>query len=241
MPILAGFTSNEGAYMLKFSPLNFSLENTSHIGWEELLQVVRLAIPGAPKEAVQIVAQRYSQERQDEGRYLWAMDQTTGDRHFVCPVAEVAGREAEAGSPVYTYYFTHRSPGLSLPEWMGVPHGSEVPYLFGTLASMWGANYTLTEAETGLSRRVMRYWAEFARSGNPTGSEGSKEQWPLYNSKEQNFVRISTEPPQAKGTSPAQHCGFLASLLKETPSPTAEIHRTADPSRKKEHEEEKEN
>ncbi|XP_044839935.1 acetylcholinesterase-like [Mauremys mutica] len=241
MPILAGFTSNEGAYLLKFSPLNFSLENTSQIGWEELLQVVRLAMPEAPEEAVQIVARRYSQERQDEARYLWAMDQTTGDHLFVCPVAKVAGQEAEAGSPVYTYYFTHRIPGLSLPEWMGVPHGSEVPYLFGSLAFLWGANYTLTEAETGLRRRVMRYWAEFARSGNPTGSEGSQEQWPLYNSKEQNFVRISTEPPQTKGTSPTQHCGFLASLLKEKPSPTAETHRTADPSRKKEHEEEKEN
>ncbi|TFJ96991.1 AP-2 complex subunit alpha-2-like [Platysternon megacephalum] len=76
---------------------------------------------------------------------------------------------------------------------------------------------------------------------NPTGSEGSEEQWPLYNSKEQNFVHINTEPPQVKGTSPAQHCCFLASLLKEKPSPTAETHRTADPSRKKEHEEEKEN
>uniref|UniRef100_A0A8C3T3P2 Carboxylic ester hydrolase n=1 Tax=Chelydra serpentina TaxID=8475 RepID=A0A8C3T3P2_CHESE len=241
MPILAGFTANEGSFMVKFSPLDFSLENTSLIGWEELLQVVRLAVPGAPEEAVQIMARRYSQERQDEERYLWAMDQITGDHLFVCPVVEMAGQEMEASSPVYTYYFTHRSPVLSFPDWMGVPHGSEVPYLFGTLASMGGTNYTVTEAETGLSRRVMRYWVEFARSGNPTGSEGSEEQWPLYNSMEQNFVRISTEPLQVKGTSPARHCGFLASLLKEKPSPTAETHRTAEPSSKKEHEEEKQN
>ncbi|XP_038226970.2 acetylcholinesterase-like [Dermochelys coriacea] len=167
MPILTGFTPSEGSYMLKLSPLDFSLENISHIGWEELLQVVRLSVPGAPEEAIQIVARRYSQERQDEARYLWAMDQTTGDHLFVSPVAEMAGREAEAGSPVYTYYFTHSSPGSSLPEWMGVTHSSEVPYLFGTLVAMWGANYTLTEAETGLSRRVMQYWAEFASKGSP--------------------------------------------------------------------------
>ncbi|XP_067386182.1 acetylcholinesterase-like [Emydura macquarii macquarii] len=241
IPILTGITTNEGAYILKYSGLDFSLENTSHVGWENLLQVVRFTVPGAPEEAVRAVAQRYSQERQDGSQYLWAMDQTTGDHLFVCPVAEVAGREAEAGSPVYAYYFTHRSSSLSSPEWMGVPHGFDVPYLFSTLTSMRHSNHTPTEAEAGLSRRMMRYWAEFARTGNPIEAGNSGEQWPPYNSTEQNFVRISTEPLQVEGTSPAHHCGFLASLLRETPSPTAGTHGITEPSREKEPEEKKEN
>ncbi|CAM4560825.1 unnamed protein product, partial [Lepidochelys kempii] len=78
---------------------------------------------------------------------------------------EVAGREAEAGNPVYAYYFTHRSSGLSSPEWTGVPHSSDLLFTFGTLVSVRGANHTHTEAEVGLSRRVMQYWSEFARCG----------------------------------------------------------------------------
>ncbi|XP_075770046.1 cholinesterase-like isoform X2 [Pelodiscus sinensis] len=238
LPILTGVTANEGTFLLKFSPLNFSLANTSAIGWEHLLQMVRLLAPGAPEEAIQAVAQRYSQERQDDTRYLWAMGHTTGDHSFVCPAAEVAGREADAGWPVYVYYFTHRSHVLPMPEWMGVPHGAEVPYLFGTLASLRGANYTLPEADVALSRKLMRYWAEFARSGSPTGPGSAKEQWPRYKSTEQNFLRISTEPPQLEGTSPARLCGFLMSLLKEKPSPIAETHGSAEPSKEKAHEEE---
>uniref|UniRef100_A0A8C8RJN5 Carboxylic ester hydrolase n=1 Tax=Pelusios castaneus TaxID=367368 RepID=A0A8C8RJN5_9SAUR len=237
-PILTGVTTNEGGMVLKFSALPFSLENT-HVGWEEFLQLVRLTVPEAPEEVVQAMARRYSQERQDGTQYLRIMDQTIGDHLFVCPVAEMAGRGVEAGNPVYAYYFTHRSSSLPSPEWKGVPHGAEVPYVFGTLASMGGANHTHTEAEVGLSLRVMRYWAEFARNGNPIGS-GAKEQWPLYNSTEQNFIRLNTEPLQVEEMSPAQHCSFLASLLKEKPRPTAKTHRTTESSREKAHKEEKE-
>uniref|UniRef100_A0A674JEQ1 Carboxylesterase type B domain-containing protein n=1 Tax=Terrapene triunguis TaxID=2587831 RepID=A0A674JEQ1_9SAUR len=167
IPIAAGFTANEGSYILYFAAPSFNLENASSIGWEELLQMVRLIVPGAPEEAVQAVARRYSQEgeKQGEARYRWAMEQIFGDYLFVCPVAEMAGQEAEAGSPVYTYYFTHRTSGLSTPEWTGVPHGAELPYVFGTLASVGGANHTHTEAELVLSRSVMQYVAEFARRG----------------------------------------------------------------------------
>uniref|UniRef100_A0A8C3XUS2 Carboxylesterase type B domain-containing protein n=1 Tax=Chelydra serpentina TaxID=8475 RepID=A0A8C3XUS2_CHESE len=157
MPIVAGFTANEGSYILLFAAPRFNLENASSIGWEEVLQMVRLIAPGAPEEAVQAVALRYSQdgEEQGEARYRWVMEQILGDYFIVCPVAEMARREAKAGSPVYTYHFAHRTSGLSTPEWMGVPQGSEVPYLFGTLASVGGGNHT--EAEEALSRKVMHY------------------------------------------------------------------------------------
>ncbi|KAG6923673.1 acetylcholinesterase (Cartwright blood group), partial [Chelydra serpentina] len=215
IPVGAGFTANEGSYILIFGAPSLKLENASSIGWEELLQVVRLMVPGAPEDAVQAVAQRYSQEgeRQGEARYRWAMDQIVGDYLYVCPIAEVVNREAEAGSPVYTYYFAHRTSSLSTPEWTGVPHSSEVPYVFGTLAFMGDANHTHTEAEAAMSHKSMRYLAEFARSGTPLGMGASGKQWPPYDPTKQNFERISMEPPQVEKMSPTRHCDFLASLL----------------------------
>uniref|UniRef100_A0A8C3HIR5 Carboxylesterase type B domain-containing protein n=1 Tax=Chrysemys picta bellii TaxID=8478 RepID=A0A8C3HIR5_CHRPI len=203
-------------------PLN--LENASSIGWEQLLQVVRLIVPEALEEAVLAVAQQYSQEGQGQGeaRYRWAMDQILGDYFIVCPVAEMAGREVETGSPVYAYDFAHRSSGLSMPEWTGLPHGSELPYLFGTLASVEGANYTHMEAEAGLSRRVMRYWVEFTRSGIPTGEGSKREQWPLYNPIKQNFFCIGLESSEVAEMPLKQRCSILASLLAEKLSPTGE-------------------
>ncbi|XP_077689636.1 LOW QUALITY PROTEIN: acetylcholinesterase-like [Eretmochelys imbricata] len=215
IPIGAGFTANEGSYILIFGAPGLNLENASSIGWEELLQVVRLMVPGAPEEAVRAVALWYSQEGkgQGEARYRWAMDQITGDYLFVCPVAELASREAEPGNPVYAYYFTHRTSSLSTPEWRGVPHGSAFPYVFGTLASVGGANHTHTEAEVALSHMGMRHFAEFASSGTPLGLRDRGKQWPRYDPTKQNFEHISMEPPKVEKISPARRCGFLESML----------------------------
>lgn len=52
---------------------------------------------------------------------------------------------------------------------------------------------------------------------NPSGSNTSEVQWPVYNATEQNFFRISAEVPQVLQTSPAQYCDFLAmQFLNET-------------------------
>ncbi|EMP40921.1 Acetylcholinesterase [Chelonia mydas] len=167
MPILTGINANEGSCIVIYAGSRFNVENASSISWDELLQVVRMIVPEAPEEAVRAVALRYSQEEKGRGeaRYRWAMDQILGDYFIVCPVAEMAGREVETGSPVYAYYFTHHSSGLSTPGWTGVPQGSELPYLFRTLASVGGASHTPTEAEGGLSRRVMQYFAVYPWSG----------------------------------------------------------------------------
>ncbi|XP_065271989.1 acetylcholinesterase-like [Emys orbicularis] len=167
IPIAAGFTANEGSYILLIRAPTLYLENASNVGMEELLQVLKLMVPGAPEEAVQAVAQWYSQEgeKQGEAQYRWAMEQIVGDYAVVCPVAEVARQEAEAGNPVFTYRFDQRPSGLSTAEWAGVPHGSELPYQFGTLWSLAGANSTHTEAEEVLSRTVMKWNGEFARTG----------------------------------------------------------------------------
>ena len=44
------------------------------------------------------------------------------------------------------------------PEWMGVLHGYEIPYVFG-VPLRDGQNYTV--AERGLARRWMKYYGNF--------------------------------------------------------------------------------
>ncbi|KAG6923670.1 hypothetical protein G0U57_019890, partial [Chelydra serpentina] len=222
IPVAVGFTSNEGSYILYFAAPSVSLENASSIGWEELLQMVRLVVPGVPEEAVQTIARWYIQEGEEQGeaRYRWAMEKIAGDYVVVCPVLEMARQEAEAGNPVYTYHFAHRSSGLSAPEWTGAPHGSELPYEFGTLASVVGSNHT--EAEVELSRRVLQYAVAYAWSGKPMVGEGSEKKWPSYDPAKQNFERVSLQPPKAEKAPPASRCEFLASLLSKKPKALGE-------------------
>ena len=48
---------------------------------------------------------------------------------------------------------------------MGAFHGSEVPFV-------WGAEFELTgAAEVALSKKMVRYWSNFAKSGSPNGEK----------------------------------------------------------------------
>lgn len=63
---------------------------------------------------------------------------------------------------VYVYLFDHRASNIAWPEWMGVIHGYEIEFVFG-LPLEKRLNYT--QEEEKLSRRMMKYWANFARTG----------------------------------------------------------------------------
>ncbi|XP_075769733.1 acetylcholinesterase-like [Pelodiscus sinensis] len=215
-PVLTGVTAAEGAMFLAFGAPGFSLANSSLIGGEELAAAVRFMVPGLPERCVHAAAQRYSREGKERGsaRHRWAATQAAGDFLFLCPMAQLAGQLAAAGTPAYVYVFAHRPAGSPWPRWMGAVHTAELPYVFGTLAAVGGANHTDPEAEAALSRRVMRYWAEFARSGSPTGTDTTKKHWPRYNTTEQNFLRIGRNESRVRGPLPTQHCNFWARLEK---------------------------
>ncbi|XP_060095199.1 cholinesterase-like isoform X2 [Heteronotia binoei] len=215
-PLMIGATSDEGSLLIFYA----SHLPTGLLTWEQLLEVLNGTISNATEDFIQSIARRYSEvEPEGPARYRSALSQAWGDYLFLCPANKIVTEAAKAGNPVYAYTFTHRSNGSVWPEWMGSTHGYEIPYLFGTLTLLLGTNGTHTEAELELIPRVMRYWAEFARSGNPTPSEVGEAQWPLYNPAEQNFFRISTEPPQVMKPSPAQHCSFWTALAPEALKP----------------------
>jgi acetylcholinesterase len=71
-------------------------------------------------------------------------------------------RYAETGNYVYYYYFTHRSTVHHWPTWTGVMHADEINYVFGEPLDP-ARKYAQNEIE--LSRLMMRYWANFAKTG----------------------------------------------------------------------------
>ncbi|XP_048345612.1 acetylcholinesterase-like isoform X2 [Sphaerodactylus townsendi] len=217
-PIMIGTTSDEGSVFIFYASPLLCTSSECLLTWEKLLEGLKLGVRNATNDTIQAIARGYSgAEPKGPAQNRSALSQAWGDYFFVCPANEVATETVKTGSPVYAYTFTHHSNGSVWPEWMGSCHGSELPYLFGTLTLLPGTNKTHTKAELELIPRVMRYWAEFARSGNPTPSEVGEAKWPLYNPAEQNFFRISTEPPQVMKPSPAQHCNFWKAPSPDQP------------------------
>ena len=90
------------------------------------------------------------------------MDRFTGDWQFTCPVVDFANRYAETGNIVHMYYFSQRASVSPWPTWSGALHGDEVPFVFGIPLN---PSKDYKEDEVRLSKEMMAYWANFAKTG----------------------------------------------------------------------------
>lgn len=66
-------------------------------------------------------------------------------------------------NPSYVYYFSRQLPG----DEEGAFHSAELWYMFGTLRRCWRP---LTEEDAQLSERMLAYWTNFMKFGNPNGT-----------------------------------------------------------------------
>ncbi|KAM6177073.1 LOW QUALITY PROTEIN: carboxylesterase 5A [Erethizon dorsatum] len=113
-----------------------------------------------------------------------------GDVFFVVPGLVTARYHRDAGAPVYFYEFQHRPHCFedTKPAFVKADHSDEICFVFGgaflmgDIVMFEGA----TKEEKLLSRKMMRYWANFARSGNPNGND--LPLWPAYNHTEQYLM-----------------------------------------------------
>ena len=90
------------------------------------------------------------------------MDRFTGDWQFTCPVVEFAHRYAETGNNVYMYYFSQRASNSPWPLWTGAMHADEIAFVFGFPLNR---SRGYDEAEIRLAKKMMTYWANFAKTG----------------------------------------------------------------------------
>ncbi|XP_046283042.1 acetylcholinesterase isoform X5 [Marmota monax] len=137
-----------------------------------------------------------------------------GDFHGL----QLAGRLAAQGARVYAYIFEHRASTLSWPLWMGVPHGYEIEFIFG-LPLDPSLNYTVQERI--FAQRLMRYWTNFARTGDPNDPRNTKgPQWPPYTAGAQQYVSLNLRPLEVRRGLRAQACAFWNRFLPKLLSAT---------------------
>ncbi|XP_062968300.1 carboxylesterase 4A [Cynocephalus volans] len=187
VPYLLGVNNLEFSwvlpYLMKF-PLNRRMmrrEIVSKLLWSAstLLNIT--------KEQVPLVLEEYLS---DIDEHDWKMLRNhmmdlAGDATFVYSTLQTARYHRDAGLPVYLYEFEHhtRTGIIVKPRTDGADHGDEIHFIFGSPFSKGPS----TGEEKALSLRMMKYWANFARTGNPNG--GKLPCWPRYD-KDEKYLQL---------------------------------------------------
>nr|XP_005299261.1 cholinesterase [Chrysemys picta bellii] len=205
--LLVGVNKDEGTSFLVYGAPGFSKDNDSQINKTEFQVGLSESFPEASELGVESIIFHYTdwEDEQNPDNYRDAMDDIIGDYNIICPVMEFTKFFAQLGNNVFFYFFEHRSSKLAWPEWMGVMHGYEIEFIFG-LPLERRVNYT--KAEEILSRSILRYWASFAKTGTPNGTQINGTRWPIFTTTEQKYLTLNTEASKIYTKLRAQQCRF---------------------------------
>ncbi|KAG7445246.1 esterase 1 [Guyanagaster necrorhizus] len=108
----------------------------------------------------------------------------TGDLMFDSQRRHWIQTASDAGVKVFGYRFTQRL--STVPAELGVPHGSEVPFVYGALGSL-----NQTASANALSIMMIDYWVSFATSLDPNDGHGtSRPTWPQYTPSRQVLMQL---------------------------------------------------
>ncbi|GAB6020561.1 Acetylcholinesterase [Chamberlinius hualienensis] len=222
-PVLLGSNTEEGSYFIIYYLTElFKKEENIYVSREDFVDAVKKLFPSHNQIAQQAVTFEYTDwlNPDDPVRNRDNIDKMVGDYHFTCNVNEFAYRYAQTGNNVYMYYFTHRSTRNPWPKWMGVMHGDEVNFVFGEPLNM-SKQYQMAEVE--FSRTMMRYWANFAKTGNPSLSpdgQWTETYWPVHTSYGREYLTLNPNST-ATGKGPRlKNCAFWKKYIPQLSAAT---------------------
>lgn len=172
VPILVGYNSDEGlSFSREKTPEEYRDNVRKRFGpfADRLLAAYPAGPAGVPKTARDLMRDAAF------GWHTWAW-------------ARLAARNGQ--SKVFYYYFDQhpeREPGSSQAD-HGMPHGVDVPYVFGTLDR---SDPKLTAGDWAISETVSTYWTHFARHGDPNGP--GVPAWPRFTESDRRVMYFRNE------------------------------------------------
>ncbi|XP_028635090.1 acylcarnitine hydrolase-like [Grammomys surdaster] len=193
VPSIIGVNNDEFGYKLpKYLGYLQGIENITRQKLPAFLNFTTSQLK-LPPQSDDLLMEEYMGDTQDPETLKIQYKEMIADYLFVMPALQVAQFQCSHAS-VYFYEFQHRPSYIKEPNAQDVKadHGDEIAFVFGYL---WGMKHDFTEEEKLLNKRMMKYWANFARQRNPN-SEGLPH-WPKMNQNEQ-YLQLNTQPTVAQ-------------------------------------------
>lgn len=185
VPFMTGVNNDEGGWILVsfFAPQNW----TEGLDREFVLNMVSFFYPD-PKAAFisDVIADEYIGNGDDRVKNRDGYTEMLGDLFFTIPAIKAANAHRDAGAPVYLYEYQHPPKFLQQkrPSFVGTDHADEIFTVLGFCFTTSHVRLSdpCPEDEEQLSKIMMSYWGNFARTGSPNGH--NLVHWPKYGAEE---------------------------------------------------------
>uniref|UniRef100_A0A3P8RFR0 Carboxylic ester hydrolase n=1 Tax=Astatotilapia calliptera TaxID=8154 RepID=A0A3P8RFR0_ASTCA len=133
-----------------------------------------------------VIADEYIGNGDDRVKNRDGYTEMLGDLFFTIPAIKAANAHRDAGAPVYLYEYQHPPKFLQQkrPSFVGTDHADEIFTVLGFCFTTTHVRLSdpCPEDEEQLSKIMMSYWGNFARTGSPNGH--NLVHWPKYGAEE---------------------------------------------------------
>ncbi|XP_029008611.1 fatty acyl-CoA hydrolase precursor, medium chain-like [Betta splendens] len=181
VPFMTGVNDDEGGWMI---PHILGLQNwTEGMDREQIKKTLSVFFPG-PKLAVvrDFIIDEYIGTGEDRVKNRDGFTEILGDILITIPAILTSNAHRDAGGAVFLYEYQHPPTLLQKqrPNFVGADHADELLIISGICFTTTHVKLSdpCPKEEEELSKTMMSYWGNFARTGSPNGD--GLAHWPQY-------------------------------------------------------------
>lgn len=119
--------------------------------------------------------------------------------------------------------------GYDLSIALGAAHGLEIAFVFGDFEGGMNLGYLYEDSDNKeeLAQAMMGYWAQFARSGNPSKGNGRNAMWHAWGTNNKTAILLDAAPAGISMTDEEVTLAGIKAMLASDPEVASQAERCA--------------